>query len=189
MNAVIRKFAVLLAALALGGCLISEEPLLDANNGRGRPLVPGLFEACDYSEDDEDADCKNVMVARDATGLYRLLPEADPEDEALLVRFKRIARGAWLAQFRGEDDDDYFYFVGVAGESKFVLTMIQCEDLPAELRDKYVARGEMEVEDDYSVCMAKTLRAAKAAAKVYIGANPPPSRAKTIYKRLGDLTE
>ena len=44
------KFVILTGALALAGCLVSEEPVLDAANGRARPLGQGAYVMCPVGE-------------------------------------------------------------------------------------------------------------------------------------------
>lgn len=174
-------------ALALGGCLVSEEPLLDAKNGRAAPLVPGAYDACQYEADGGEPDCRVMEVKRAKDARYEFYDEED--EELTFIRFRRIGRGIWLAQLIGEDDEDYFYFVGERRNGDFVLTMIMCEDIPESVRAKYSARGEMEVDDDASVCEVKTLRAATASAKAYRTATTPESRSHIVYRKRADNDE
>lgn len=178
-----RLFAIA-AGLALGGCLISEAPLLDAKNGRARPLDPGLYEACEHDGEGGEPECKEIDIRRDGAGLYGL--RAEGEDETTLARFRRIARGAFLAQLNGseDEDEDYFYFIGETAGEDFVMAMIVCEDIPEAVRAKYSARGEMEVDEDASTCVVNTLRAATAAAKAYRAATKPESRSRIVYRKL-----
>lgn len=176
-----RLFAIA-AGLALGGCLISEAQLLDAKNGRARPLDPGLYEACEHDGEGGEPDCKEIDISRNGAALYGL--RADGEDETTFARFRRIARGAFLAQLNGAEDEDYFYFLGEAAGEAFVMAMIVCEDIPEAVREKYSARGEMEIDEDASTCVAKTLGAATAAAKAYRAATTPESRSRIVYRKL-----
>lgn len=177
-----RLFAIA-AGLALGGCLISEAPLLDAKNGRARPLDPGLYEACEHDGEGGEPECKEIDISRDGAALYAL--SAEDEDETTLARFRRIARGAFLAQLNeAEDDDEYFYFIGETAGEDFVMAMIVCEDIPEAVRAKYSARGEMEVDEDASTCVVNTLGAATAAAKAYRAATTPESRSRIVYRKL-----
>ena len=182
-NTSFRLFAIA-AGLALGGCLISEAPLLDAKNGRATPLDPGLYEACEFDGEGGEPECNEIDISRDGAALYAL--SAEDEDETTFARFRRIARGAFLAQLNEaeDDDDEYFYFIGETAGEDFVMAMIVCEDIPEAVRAKYSARGEMEVDEDASTCVAKSLGAATAAAKAYRAATKPESRSRIVYRKL-----
>jgi len=177
------------AGLALGGCLISEAPLLDAKNGRAAPLDPGLYEACEHDGEGGEPECNRIDVSRDGAALYTF--RAEDEDETTFARFRRLARGAWLTQLSGEEDEDYFYFLGETAGDDFVMAMIVCEAIPEAVRAKYSARGEMEVDEGKyaSTCVAKTLRAAIAGAKAFRSATAPESRLHTVYRKLAEAEQ
>lgn len=183
----LRAFAFT-AAAALGGCLISETPLLDARNGRATPIAPGLYQACEYDKDGGEPDCKPMEVSYNDKALYTftLKEEGADADDVTLARFRRIASGAWLSQLHGgeDDDEDYFYFIAETVGDDFVMAMVVCEDIPEATRKKYVARAEMEVDDEGSICTAKTLRAVTAATKAYRAANPVETRSRIVYSRV-----
>lgn len=169
------------ACLALSACLISEEPLLDAANGNATPIADGDYVACQTGEEQSEPDCKATAISHDDTGLYRFVVEG--EDEVTLLRFRKLALKAWTAQLSGEDDDDYFYFIAKSGAAAFSLTMIVCEDIPKSIRNKYVKRGEMDVDESASVCTAKSLRAVTASAKAYLGPKAPKAKSQIVYTK------
>lgn len=166
-------------ALALSACLVSETPLLDAQSGRGAPLGDGLYDVCQHEEG--EADCTSMDVARDRTGLYRMVV-TDDEDDITVVRFRRVGRGAWLTQMSGEEDGAYFYLYGEKRDEGFTLFLMMCAELPAAVREKYVARGEMEVEDDNFACNVKTLAAASAAARAYMKMDRAGDAPRIVYR-------
>jgi hypothetical protein len=173
------------AALALAGCLISEEPLLDTRNGRAAPLDSGMYDACEY--DSGEPECRKMDVRLGKAGLYEFRTEED--DDLTYVRFRRIGRGVWLAQLIGEGDEDYFYFLSETTGDDFAMAMIVCGDIPEAVRAKYSARGEMKVDDDASVCEVKTLRAATASALAYRKATDPGTRSRIVYRKLAEHQE
>lgn len=175
---------------ALSGCLVSEEPLLDARSGRATPIAPGLYEACEIDADRSSHDCETMEVMRDDSALYSfILREDGEEEETTRARFRRLGSGAWLAQLYGDEDEDYFYFLAEAVAGDFVMAMIVCEDIPAATRAKYVGRGEMEVDESASACVVSSLRAAIAAAKAYRSAIPMESRSRIVYRKLAGAKE
>lgn len=160
------RFAVSAAALLLGACLISDQPLLDDANAVATPLEVGSYQSCQRDDEDGEPECTPL----DATlvgALYRF--EAVDEEEPTLARFRAIGSGAFLAQMWGASDKDFFYFYADQKEGALRLIMIQCADLPKTLRDRLVRRGDLEVEEGGETCIAKTLKGAEAAAKAYRG--------------------
>ena len=151
------------AALGLGGCLVSEEPVLDAASGSARPLPPGDYVSCPLDPEKDD-DCQALSVADGGGGLYKMT--ADDEDP-VGMRFRRVGRNAYAVQ-SDEGGDDYVYYYGAGDAKRFLLTMMMCSDLPASLRDGLIAAGDLETEDDdYSTCTVKTLKGLTASAKAY----------------------
>lgn len=181
---VLRLVLLSATAVLLGGCLISETALLDARNGRAAPLESGEYLACEHDGEGGAPDCRRMAIARDRSGLYAL--RAEDEEQAVYARFRRIGRRAYLAQLIGEDDEDYFFFLGERKGGAFTLMMINCEDIPGDVRARYVARGEMTVDDSVTTCVATTLRAATASAKAYRAAAPLSSRPRVVYRRISD---
>jgi hypothetical protein len=181
MRRIIGHAAALAATLTLSACLISETPLLDAMNGKATPLDPGDYNACSVEEEGGEPDCKAMKVSRDETALYRF--DAADEDEPTFARFRKIGTGAWVAQLSSEDDGSYFYFLSEAHGDEFVMALIDCEDIPKAVRDRYVKRGQMEVEDDATACNAKALAAVTGSAKAFRKAAPISTRARIIYTK------
>ncbi|MEX0644229.1 MAG: hypothetical protein WD076_02905 [Parvularculaceae bacterium] len=178
----IRWATAIAAGVSLSACLISETPLLGAKNGRATPFAAGDYLACQVEAEQSEPDCKGTAVSFDDTGLYSF--KVDEEEEATLIRFRKVGRAGWLAQFGGgEEDDGFFYFVARVKGDGFTLTMITCEDIPKSIRDKYAARGEMEVDDTASVCTATSLRAVMASAKAFLGPNAPDPKSQIIYTK------
>lgn len=166
------------AAFALSGCLVSEVPLLDENTGRATPINNGVYTICPVSDDAGD-DCNTFAVDSDETGLYRFIKDDEPDD-ATLMRFRRVGRGGYLVQ-SDESDENYAYYYG-AGDSEFIrLQMMMCNELPERERQRLIDRGDMEVDDDNSdICILKSLRGARKAAKIY-------HRGKTVAPEDGDI--
>lgn len=191
MHALDKSFVRVVAIASvslLTGCLVSETALLDESNGRERPIEPGLYQSCSYSDDEPDGDCTNLRISIDDTHLYQMV---DDEDETLFVRFRKIGHGAYLAQTLDdeEDDDGYMYFVAAPEDGAFSMTMILCADLPEKLKSDLVSSGELEIESDGEVCVAKTLDAALAAAKAYRGDDAPPARSRLQFIPVADKQE
>lgn len=151
------------AGAALGGCLVSEEPVLDASTGRAAPLDPGAYVMCPIG--DEEGDCEQFMIAQDDSGLYRF--DKDDEDPAYM-RFRRIGRGGYAVQSLEDDDDAYIYYYGAGDTQRFRLTMMMCADLPDATREQLIENGDLESDDDdFETCTVKTLKGLTQAAKAY----------------------
>ena len=149
------------AAAFLSGCLVSEEPVLDASNGRATPLPPGSYVMC--QPDDGEDDCAPFEIMHDATGLYLFTPVDEPSAE---MRFRRIGRKGYAVQ--SQEDDGYAYYYGRGDAREFRLTMMMCSALPEALRARLISRGDLEAEEgDAEVCTVKTRRGLTDAARAY----------------------
>ncbi len=178
----IRWAVASVAGLSLSACLVSEKPLLDATTGNATPFAAGDYTACQVEADQSEPDCKATAVAVDDSGRYTFVVE--DEDEPTLIRFRKVGRPGWLAQLGGgAEDDGYFYFVARSNADGFTLSMITCEDIPKSIRDKYKARGEMEVDESASVCTATSLGAVTAAAKAALKPGAPTPKAQIVYTK------
>ncbi len=173
------RITAIAACLAAGGCLVSETPLFDAGNARSKPLKAGQYSICSRSsEDPGEAECNPADVSVDRGGLYKLTVE----DDVVEARFRKVARGAWAAQFsEGEDENHYYY--GVREGGVFTLTMMWCENLPAALRDELVEDGDLVVENDNKVCNVSSARAVVAAAKAYARGEVEGARIYLTFER------
>jgi hypothetical protein len=157
------RFVAVAALLAASGCLVSETPLFDAGNARSKPLKAGRYSVCSYSSDaPDDSECNPADVSVDRSGLYKLTVE----DDVVEARFRKVARGAWAAQFAEDGEESHYYF-GARKDGVFTLTMMWCENLPEELRNDLVDRGDLVVENDNKVCNISDARAVVAAARAY----------------------
>ncbi len=154
-------------AMALVGCLVSENPVLDASNGRATPLEKGAYRACEASDGEVDeSDCTTLTVSYDASGLYQLWDRE--ADETIWWRFRRIARGAYAMQSRESEDDGYAYYYARQDGDSLRLAFMQCASLPEGLRARLIERGDLSSEDeDFETCAVHTLRGLTKAAKAY----------------------
>jgi hypothetical protein len=156
---------IVLAAGLLGGCLLSEIPILDETNGRATPIKPGAYIACPLKDDADASDCSELIVSHDASGLYRF-EKAD--EKPSLFRFRKIARRGYAVQTTEDSDDSYMYYYGRRVGKRFRLTMMMCAELPAALRDALIADGDLASEDDdFETCTVNTLKGLTKAAKAY----------------------
>lgn len=171
-------------AFALSGCLISDKALLDEQTARATPIAAGDYSACEYDSANGEPDCETLAVARDESGLYSMTPMGESDNQTTYARYRRIGAGSWAAQLWGDPKEGYFYFLAQTKGEEFIMAMIQCGDLPKDLRDKYAARGEMEVDEQATTCSVKSLRAMTAAAKAFRDSAPISTRARIVYKRL-----
>ena len=155
------KFLILSGALALGGCLVSEDPVLDASNGRSAPIGPGAYVMCPVGEEADD--CQIMDVSFDKTRLYTFVSE---EEEPIEMRFRRVGRHGYGVQTR--EDNSYIYYYGKGNREQFQLTMMLCADLPEMLRQDLINQGHLETEDDdFETCLLKSKRGLVAAARAY----------------------
>lgn len=161
------RFSIVATALALSACLVSENPLLDASNARGKPLKPGAYQSCPYEDGNLVDGCEPLDISQDGR-LYLFQPLEEGEAPTF-VRFRSLGAGGYLAQMWGEDDDGYWYFYAEKAKDALQMAMIDCQSLPASLRDSLVDGDDLALEDDGKTCVAKTLAGAERAAEAYRG--------------------
>ncbi|MEO1136449.1 MAG: hypothetical protein AAFW68_07550 [Pseudomonadota bacterium] len=150
-------------SLALAGCLVSEAPVLDSKNGKARPLQSGAHLVCGLTDDGALDECEPFVLIREENGAYVFVKE---DEDPVRMRFRRIGRKAYAAQ--SAEDDAYLYYFASGDGERLALTMMNCPDLPAKLRDRLIDRDHLEVEEeDFTVCTVKTLAGLTAAAKAY----------------------
>ncbi len=160
----LRTTTTLALCVALGGCFVSEAPLLTAANGAATPLAPGDYLACSQDDPDEEPNCPLAVVSINFAGLYRM--DADGDDP-VLMRMRRIAPNGYVVQIR-EDDDEHAFYYGDNRGAHFRLTFMMCTDLQEKLRERLVAAGDIVIEDgDIPICIAQSVNAVEAAARAY----------------------
>lgn len=161
----LRKTTAVACVLTLSGCLVSEDPLLDASNGNATPVKPGAYVMCPVGTGDDDADCEQFSITHDDTGLYRLDKE---DEESTDMRIRRIGRRGFAVQLLEDSDDAYLYYYGAGNTQRFRLTMMLCADLPEEMRAQLIEGGDLTTDDeDFETCTVNTLKGVTASAKAY----------------------
>ncbi|MFC2951608.1 hypothetical protein ACFOOP_06690 [Marinicaulis aureus] len=162
------RFSFALAAmLTLGGCLVSDVPVLDARTGKARPFSDGDYLACPLKDGEIEAgdECDRLTARKLKDGGYSFINPEEDDDPAFL-RFRRIGRGGYAVQ--SSESDDFVYYYGAKRDGGMLLVLMNCPDLPAELRARLIASGDLEPDDEkFSVCKVKTLRGLTEAAKAY----------------------
>ncbi len=152
-----------LGLAVLGGCLVSDEPMLDASSGAATPLAPGAYVMCENDDGSGVDDCDRFSITHDATGLY--LFDKDDEDP-VEMRFRKVGRRGFAVQTK--EDEGYMYYYGAGDTALFHLIMMQCADLPERLRARLIAHGDLETDDeDFETCTVNTLKGLTRAAKAY----------------------
>ena len=160
---ILKTCLAVIAAGLLAGCLVSEQPLLDAKSGKAKPLADGAYTSCNLDEDGAKVDCSNFMLTRRSDGAYNFDLE---DEERSILRFRRVARGSYVAQ--SEDDDVYMYFYSFGDGKQLSLVLMNCPDLPDSLRSSLIDGGDLSAEDDgFSVCKVNTMKGLVDAAKAY----------------------
>lgn len=163
MSSLTRSSAAVAALLMLGGCLVSETPVLDEKNGVARPFADGQYQICDGTGGAEDAECNVFSVTRDASGAYVFTMVGEDPAE---MRFRRVARNAYAVQ--SKEEDSYAYYFGAGDSRRFELTLMNCKSLPSGLRGRLIVRNDLATEhEDFEFCTVNTLRGLTSAAKAY----------------------
>lgn len=153
------------AAAALGGCLVSEEPVLDAASGNATPIAPGDYVMCPLAEEEDEGDCERFSVDHDDTGLYSFTDPEGEEDPAEM-RFRRVARGGYAVQ--SDEGDGYMFYYGKGDSERFRLTLMMCDQLSVELRSGLIKRKDLTPDgDDFVTCTVNTLKGLVEPAKAY----------------------
>lgn len=162
------RFSFALAAmLTLGGCLVSDLPVLDARTGKARPLNNGDYLACPLKDGEIEAgdECDRLTARKMKDGAYSFINREEDDDPAYL-RFRRVGRGGYAVQ--SSESDDFVYYYGAKRDGGLLLVLMNCPDLPAAVREGLIANGDLEPDDEnFSVCKVKTLRGLTEAAKAY----------------------
>jgi len=162
------RFSFAIAAmLMLGGCLVSDLPVLDARTGKARPLSNGDYLACPLKDGEIERgdECDRLTARKMKDGAYSFINREEDDDPAYL-RFRRVGRGGYAVQ--SSESDDFVYYYGAKRNGGLLLVMMNCPDLPAALREGLIANGDLEPDDEkFSVCKVKTLRGLTEAAKAY----------------------
>lgn len=167
------QLATAVAGLALGGCLVSDEPLFDAATGSASPLASGRYEACSEPLGDSETECQFIAVTKRDDGAFEFLVE---ETDTIAVRFHAMGGADYAAQFADDDGDGFQYYWAQAAGETLALAMIWCEDLPTELRAAMRRDGLIAYDDGDSTCTAlKPEAVVKAAAAYRDGAAKPDS--------------
>ena len=152
----------------LAGCLVSEEPILTAENGKAAPLSSGDYRMCPIGEDAGEQDCETMRVTLGSGGGYTLANLDENENDTVQMRFRRIGRKAYAVQQFDSGDDVNMYFYGVEFGDGVRLTLMMCEQLPAMLRDSLIASGDLALDENTSeVCIVRSWRGLKKAARAY----------------------
>jgi hypothetical protein len=178
----VRNIALAAAAtFLLAGCLTSKGLLFTETNARATPLGVGTYEVCQIEKNGPPTDCNDVAVTRDATGKYTFQID-EPGEGPTFGRFRSGAgQGAFAAQLWGEDHEDPFYFLAWREGGAFAMSMIDCDTLPGAWKDKYKAKGELEVSG--SSCTVSTAGAVVSAAKAYKKSDPAKNGQRLVYKK------
>ena len=154
-----------ISGLMLSGCLISDEPVLNASNGRATPVEPGAYQICEEDEDGEEANCEEFNISLDQSGLYKFDAE---DEEPTQMRFRRVGRRGYAAQLLEDDDDTYIYYYGSGDSDLFRLTMMLCADLPDRKRQRLIDKGDLQSDDEnFETCRVQTLKGLTTAARIY----------------------
>lgn len=154
---------IALAALGAIGCLVSDDPVLDASSGRAHVFDPGAYVLCPIGEDATDDECEALAIERGPERSHLFLSEGD---DPVSMRFRRIGRKAYAVQ--SAEDDGFFYYYGAGNSKRFTLTMLSCPALPEALRMRLIESGDLASDDEsFSVCAVKSLKGLTAAAKAY----------------------
>lgn len=180
MNMIIRAAAVA-AAMALTGCLTSEGLLFDQKNAKTNAFSDGQYDACQYDGPTAEPDCKTAVVTHDPSGLYTFQIDGEGEGPTY-VRFKRIGASDWAAQLWGAEDKNPFYFLVTKSKDDISFSMIDCQSLPESYKKRYVAMGQLEVQDG-STCVAKTPGAVVAAAKAWRTTDAAKTGDRIVYRK------
>lgn len=181
-RAILLKTGTAVAAMLLvTGCMTSKGLLFTEKNAKASPLKAGVYEVCQIEKNGPPADCKEVAVSRDASGKYTFQID-EPGESATYGRFKGGAgRGAYAAQLWGEDDDNPFYFLAWREGGAFALSMIDCDALPGVWKDRYKAKGQLEVSGN--TCTVSTAGAVISAAKAYKRTDPAANGQRLVYTK------
>ena len=173
--------ALLMPALALAGCLTSKEPLFTKANARATPLAAGAYEVCQIEKNGPPEECNEIAVTHDATGEYTFQID-EPGEEPTYGRFKSGAgRGAFAAQLWSASDDTPYYFLAWREADAFAMSLIECDALPAAWKDRYAAKGQLEVSG--ATCTVSSVKAVVSAAGEYRKTDPAANGNRLVYKK------
>jgi len=150
--------------LMLAGCLVSDDPLFDAETGSAAPMQSGRHKACSAPSNGETPECDLVDVTRRDDGAYDFFID---ETDQIVVRFHEIDAVTYAAQFEDDDGDGFQYYWAAREGDTLSLAMIWCEDLPESLRNAMRDDGLIAFEEGGSTCTALKPEAVVRAAGAY----------------------
>lgn len=163
---IIKNAVSALGAGMLAGCLVAEAEILTARNGGAKPLRVGDYEMCPIEEGVVVDECQSISVTLREDKAY-ILNSAE-EDGAIEMRFRRVGRKSYAAQQWGSGDGGYIFYFAHGDRRSMHFSMMMCAALPAELRKKLVAGGDLSLEDEeFGVCSVNSLKGLVRAAKAY----------------------
>jgi hypothetical protein len=168
------------AALSLGGCLVSKEPLLDSKSARSTPIAAGDYSICTRDGDGGADDCTPVKIAIEP-GKLTVIQSA--EGDRVEARFARAGKG-YVGQLMSEDDEGAHYYYGQKSQGVFVMKMMWCEHAPASLKDRLVAEGALSIESDGDQCNALTRKAVMEFGQAYSKGDVQKDGAEMRFIRL-----
>ena len=158
-----------LAMLALAGCLVSEEPLIDADQAVF-PLAEGVWAR--YETDDGVAELEWRGPVRIVDGVYTS-EEDDFSYEG--ARFAEMRDGVFIAQHPPDPDDDdgpwIYSLLYALPDGHFGYDIPVCDEIPAAERERIgvtMNDDDVCVFDDYETLVA-AMEAFEAAARAERG--------------------
>ncbi|WP_411819078.1 hypothetical protein ABFZ85_08660 [Hyphococcus formosus] len=159
----VRFVVAAFAAITLSGCLVSEEPILTEKNGKARPLKAGGYQSCAIADDGSLEDCEPLTVTTTDDRGYMV---ASDEQEPTALRFRRVKRKSYVAQM--QESDGYAYYYAAGDRNRLTLTMMECPDLPEDLRSTLIENGDLASDDaDYEFCTVLTIKGLTEAGRAY----------------------
>jgi len=145
--------AACIAALTLGACLLSESPLIPANEA-DTPLPAGAYDQYEMDDGEHELDGR-FTLERDGAD-YRIV-EADGATDGVM-RFKSIGGGLFAAMTWEPGDDGYWYFAARKRGRDMVFWFGDCDALtPEQIESLGLDR------QDYGECLLQDFASARQA--------------------------
>lgn len=163
MSRVCARVAVLTVALALGGCYLSETPLIQPQNA-DYPFQSITF--ISVSDETESDDPDRITLVRHGDAYVEL----NKEDEETYL-FALVEDGVLIGQLTAEEDDDKLgvLYAVVQIENDQVMTILSpiCDDTPADI---LAAAGIIKTDKQYAdECLISSLDQLKTLARMLVG--------------------
>lgn len=155
-----------LAALALTGCLVSQEPVI-AEDTAAHPLTEAEYRIFAFEEDGSRTAEEFFQLERRGAD-YLMTERYDLSNEAIWIRLREVSDDLYAVQALEDDDDEYVYLAMKVEDEEPRVWFLDCTDLTdAEVAELGVNAGP------FGTCQVPDWDALKGAVEILVPRTDP----------------